>query len=192
MRPRFSTIEIKDILKSWFVISLAFGILITNNLFSADILVNFFIAIFTVGIGFLLHELAHKFLAQKYNYFAEFKADNKMLLIAIATAFFGFLFAAPGGVMIGGGSDNRKLSLIAAAGPVTNIFLALVFFIFSNLTFLNLIGEYGFFINSWLALFNLIPFFPFDGRKIIQGNKILYLFLLAISLVLMLLSLSFR
>lgn len=186
MRPRFSTTEIKDILKSWFVISLAFGILITNNLFSAEILINFSIALFTVGIGFLLHELAHKFLAQKYRYFAEFKADNKMLLIAIATAFFGFLFAAPGGVMIGGGSDNRKLSLIAAAGPATNLFLALVFFILSNIALLKLIGEYGFFINSWLALFNLIPFFPFDGGKIIQGNKILYFCLLVIALSFML------
>lgn len=183
----FSSIEIKEILKAWFAISIAFGILITGNLFSSEFLINFLISILTVGIGFLLHELAHKFVAQRYNYYAEFRADNKMLLVSIVSAFLGFLFAAPGGVMINGGTNKRNFSLIASAGPAMNLVLAFVFLLISSSSFgfVNIIGTFGFNINSWLALFNLIPIFPFDGKKIIDGSKQIYFGLLIISMLLM-------
>ena len=127
MRLNFSSFEKKEIIKAWLAISLAFGILISRGGLS-NLFVNFFISFITVGVGFLLHELAHKYVAQKYRYFAEFRADNKMLLIAIASSFFGFLFAAPGGVIINGtGIDRRKYAKIAGAGPFMNIIIALVF-----------------------------------------------------------------
>ena len=187
MRLVFSSAEKKDIIKAWVAISVAFGILETRNLFSSNFLFNFLLSFFTVGVGFLFHELAHKFVAQKYRYFAEFRADNKMLLIAIASSFFGFLFAAPGGVVIEGGVDARKYAMIAGAGPLLNIIIAVLFLglSFFNLGIIKLIGLYGFSINSWLALFNLIPFFPFDGGKIINGNKRMYFTLLGVSVFLM-------
>lgn len=190
MRLVFSKEEKKDIIKAWTAIAVAFGILETNNFFSSDFLINFFISFITAGIGFLFHELAHKYVAQKYKYFAEFKADNKMLLIAIASSFFGFLFAAPGGVVIEGGLDKRKYALIAGAGPLLNIIIAILFLglSFVNLQLVEIIALYGFSINSWLALFNLIPFFPFDGGKIVTGNKVLYFSLLISSFILMFLS----
>lgn len=189
MRLKFSSFEKKEIIKAWLAISLAFGILITSSL-SASIIVNFFMSFITVGVGFLLHELAHKYVAQKYRYFAEFRADNKMLLIAIASSFFGFLFAAPGGVVIkGAGIDRREYAKIARAGPFMNIIIALVFLIINlfGTGITQTIGNYGFSINSWLALFNLIPVFPFDGAKILAGNKMTYFSLVIASAILMML-----
>ena len=36
------------------------------------------------------------------------------------------------------------------------------------------IASYGFFINAWLGLFNMIPFAMFDGKKILNWNKVVY------------------
>ena len=66
-----------------------------------------------------------------------------------------------------------------------NLGLAFVFLIISLLTsgnILGLIGSYGFMINSWLALFNLIPFGNFDGVKILRWNKAVYFIMVAIAL----------
>jgi len=177
---KFSFEEKKEILKAWVAISFAFGILISKSLNLQNLFENFFISFITVGIGFLFHELAHKFVAQKYKYFAEFRADNKMLVIAIISSFFGVLFAAPGGVIIQGGIDKEKYGKIACAGPLMNIIIAIIFLIisFSNNNLIKLIGSYGFNINSWLALFNLIPIYPFDGASVLKGSKKIYFSLL--------------
>jgi Zn-dependent protease len=65
-------------------------------------------------------------------------------------------------------------SIVAAAGPLANLFLALIFSIFIRLSdtlalspaFLEMAG-YVVFINILLALFNSIPFPPLDGSKIV-------------------------
>jgi len=63
------------------------------------------IAAIGVGSGFLLHELAHKFTAQRYGFVADYEASPIGLLLAIGLSIFtngGFVFAAPGAVMIRG------------------------------------------------------------------------------------------
>ena len=169
--------ELKDLLKAWIAISLAFAIAMSNSIFSSGIYAKFIIASLTVGIGFLFHELGHKFVAQKYGCFAEFRSFDNMLLLAIAMSFFGFIFAAPGAVMISGHVNKKRNGKISAAGPIVNlilasIFLALIFIEMPKL--FNSIAYYGFVINSWLALFNMIPFWLFDGYKILRWNKVVY------------------
>jgi len=179
--------EIIDILKAWITISLAFALILGNkNIFSIGFLINFFIATLTVGVGFLLHELAHKVLAQKYGAIAEFRAFNPMLLLALFMSYFlGVIFAAPGAVMIHGGNINiKRYGKISAVGPLTNLILALIFLAIKLLDYggiLNTIGSYGFMINSWLALFNMIPFWQFDGRKIFMWNKMIWVGITLIS-----------
>ncbi len=182
---RTSEKEIKDILKAWLAISAAFGIVLSSS-FSGFYL-NFVIAALTVGIGFLLHELGHKFVAQKYGCFAEFRSFDSMLLLAIAMSFFGFVLAAPGAVMISGRINKRKNGIISAAGPLVNIALALMFLAlsFAGLPSLfKLVASYGFMINSWLALFNMLPFWLFDGSKVLGWSKTAYALIAASAFVL--------
>lgn len=172
-----SEIELRDIIKAWVAISLAFAILLSKSIFSSDFYLNFIISSLTVGIGFLLHELGHKVVAQKYGCFAEFRSFDHMLLLAIGMSFFGFIFAAPGAVMISGRVNKRKNGIISAAGPIVNLILALIFLILTFFQLPNLfksIAYYGFYINSWLALFNMIPFGLFDGSKILRWDKVVY------------------
>jgi len=182
----FSRIEIKDLLKAWIAISIAFSIAYG---FSSLIgfIVMLFISAFTVGVGFLAHELAHKFVAQHYGYWSEFRADNNMLMLAIAMSFFGFVFAAPGAVLTMGNADRTKDGKISLAGPLTNIIVALIFLGISKITTepISVIAAYGFTINAWLALFNMIPFSVFDGSKIFRWNKIVWTVLVGIAVVML-------
>ncbi|MBU0930330.1 MAG: hypothetical protein KJ623_04650 [Nanoarchaeota archaeon] len=178
---KFSSRELIDLGKAWLAISVAFSVLLTGSL---DFITGFIIAGITVGSGFLLHELAHKMLAQKYHCFAEFRSFDIMLILAVLMSFFGFIFVAPGAVMISGNINREKNGKISLVGPLTNIVLAIIFLgvSFSPLEIIKTIGSYGFIINSWLAIFNLIPLWQFDGRKVYDWNKSIY-FLALISAV---------
>ena len=174
-RFHFSKIEIHDLVKAWLILSLAFAIFfvggfgITTTFFTA-----FIVSLLTVGTAFILHELGHKFLAQHYGCFAEFRSFDFMLILSVIMSFFGFVFIAPGAVMIFGPIGKKRNGIISMLGPLTNILLALIFAALFLLTPLKLVGQYGFVINSWLALFNLIPISFFDGKKIFDWNKAVY------------------
>lgn len=170
--------ELKDILKAWLAISVAFGIAIAGGYIALkSISVLYFISIsaVAVGLGFLLHELAHKVVAQKYHCWAEFRSFDTMLWLALAMSLFGFVFAAPGAVMIVGTVTKDRNGKISLAGPMTNIILALLFlgltFYIPTDGFLTALASYGFLINALLAAFNLIPVGNFDGKKIYNWSK---------------------
>ena len=177
--------ELIDLTKALLAIGLAFTIVMTGLEFNAKFILYFIISILTVGVGFILHELAHKIVAQKYHCWAEFRSEDSMLILAVVLSITGFIFAAPGAVMITGRINKEQNGKISAAGPLMNIIIAL-FFLAISLTFpgvLKLIGVFGFTINSWLALFNLIPFGNFDGIKILNWSKPVYGVMVAISLL---------
>ena len=178
----FTKKEKIDLLFAGFMISLAFAILLSGGIekllkSNSVLIVAFLLAFLTAGIGFLLHELMHKFVALRYGLKAEFHAFYGMLWVALLFSLFGFIIAAPGAVMIHGRINNEKNGKIALAGPLTNIFLALIFliliFIVKN-EFLSLLLKTGLTINSLLAAFNMIPTIPFDGGKVFVWNKKVY------------------
>ena len=186
---KFSSYEQYELLKAWSAVSLAFAILLSDGLsglFTFHFLLMIVVAAITVGIGFLLHELAHKYLAQQYGCWAEFRSDGKMLLFMIALSFFGFIFAAPGAVVIHGTVDRVRHGRISLAGPATNIVLAILFWFLSVILpeALALFSSYGFMINSWLGLFNMLPFWQFDGAKVFAWNKIVFSFVIGIAALL--------
>jgi Zn-dependent protease len=166
-----SPTEIRDLIKAWAAVSVAFGIALAGFSFSFGFLFAVAIAAITVGVGFLCHEMAHKFVAQRYGCVAEFRAFDMLLLLSVVTAFFGFIFAAPGAVMIAGHVTRKENGLISVVGPWTNLVIALVFLgLWQVLPGLGLVWGYGFQINTWLALFNMIPFWIFDGSKVFAWN----------------------
>ena len=165
---RFSRVEVIDLTKGWLVIALAFAIAITGLQFSLAFLNAFIVSVITVGTGFLLHEIAHKYFAQKWGTWAEFRANNGMLGLALLLSLFGIIFAVPGGVFIRGRLSKQQYGITALAGPVTNIILAIGFIILALILPepLNIVGKFGAFINAILAVLNLLPFGIFDGRKV--------------------------
>ncbi len=73
---------------------------------------------------------------------------------------------------------------------MTNILLAIIFLIllliFTTNGILGLFLNYGLMINSLLDLFNMIPFMPFDGKKVYDWNKVAYFITVILALVLFL------
>lgn len=184
-RCKTSKKELQDLVLAWLGLSIAFTILLMGS--TGSFLSAFIIAVVAVGSGFLLHELAHKMVAQYYDCWAEFRADYMMLGLAIALSFGGFIFAAPGAVMITGYSITREINgKISLAGPLTNYVLALLFLaLFLMFPSTGLLFLYGFMINSWLGLFNLLPFGNFDGVKILYWNKLVYGLMVGFGIILL-------
>jgi Zn-dependent protease len=187
-----SKAELKQLGIAWLAISIAFANVLSGGrwLVFPQML---FISAVTVGTGFFFHELGHKIMAQKYGCFAEFRAFINMLVFAVIISFAGFVFAAPGAVMIAGRPTRKQNGIISLAGPLVNLVFAYIFFIM--LTFSVAIGlsgfiltlfGYGFLINTWLALFNLLPIGNFDGRKILHWNKGIYGITVALAAVMFL------
>ncbi|MBI2144266.1 hypothetical protein HYU17_03905 [Candidatus Woesearchaeota archaeon] len=195
-RMKFSHVEVQHLVRAWIVISLAFAILQNRGFaLTPKFLVAATISAVTVGVGFLLHELMHKYFAQKYGCRAEFRAFDFMLLLAFVMSFFGFVFAAPGGVFIQGNVNAARNGRISAAGPMTNVVLAALFIglkLLAGAAFpsqlLLSVASYGASINAWLAVFNMLPFMGLDGSKVLFWNIKAYAVLLSLSLGMMVLT----
>lgn len=169
---KFSRTELIHLARAWIIISIAFAIAFTGFSLTNAFLIAILVSALTVGVGFLFHELAHKYFAQRYGCWAEFRAFDKMLVLALFLSFFGFIFAAPGGVYIKGNIPIHKRGRISLAGPVTNMILALLFFglIFAVPQYAGVM-VYGMYINAILGLFNMLPIPPIDGFKILKWSK---------------------
>jgi Zn-dependent protease len=166
--------ELRDLGIAWLALGLAFAFLLEPasiqqmlagaGSFGRTLLLS----MLTVGVGFLLHELAHKVVAVRFGQIAAFKADYGMLAIAIASGLVGFFFAAPGAVYHRGRITLRENGLVSVAGPVTNLVLAsafvLPFLLFGG--FVGQIAQMGVLVNLFLAAFNMIPFGPLDGKTV--------------------------
>jgi Zn-dependent protease len=178
VRVRFSTRELLDFGLAWLALSLAFAIFFNRGPPVNDLpgfLDLLAISLLTAGVAFLLHELAHKLTAIHFGKVAEFRADYGMLFIAVVSALAGFLFAAPGAVYHAGRSTLRENGLIALAGPLTNVALAVPFVPLLFLGgFVGDVGNYGVRINLLLAGFNMIPFGPLDGRTVLDWDKAVF------------------
>ena len=186
-RMKYSKEEIKELFKSWFVISLIFTIAFKGLTLDPSAIFTFGISAFTVGLGFILHELAHKYLAQKYGCWAEFRAHNRLLLFGLILSIFGLVLVAPGGVYIKGYVTKRKHGHIALAGPVMNFLLGGIFlliWLFIPVQIFSTISLVGMKINFLLGAFNMIPFPIFDGYKVMKWNKTIYWIIFIIARVL--------
>ena len=183
---RFTGRELRDLAVAWLALGLAFTLFLSRPVAfevataaTPASLVAFGVAfgqsLATVGVAFLLHELAHKVVAVRFGQVAAFRADYGMLGLAIASGLAGFLFAAPGAVHHAGAITERENGLIAVAGPVTNLALAAVFLPLALLGgLLGDIGSLGVAINLLLAGFNMLPWGPLDGRKVLDWSRVAF------------------
>ena len=215
---KISPFERRDLLIAWFVLGVAFTLgitgglsLITNysKISVESLIITFIVSLIAVGLSFVLHELAHKFTAMKFGYWAEFRKNTQMLIIAVViAAITGIIFAAPGVTLIntaGREMTKKENGIISIAGRLTNLVLCIPFFIIlitgyllstaatsvmSLPGFLYYLGMIGFQVNAMLAFFNMLPVGPLDGKKIFKWNPVVFTVVIVISLVLLWFSLQ--
>ncbi len=192
--------ERRDLLVAWLALSAAFTLaMVWGQRINPIIIGQFFlISLVTAGIAFIVHEMAHKFTAMKYGYWAEFQMNSMMLVVAVAmAALAGIVFAAPGATVIYGTSisreENGKISL---AGPLSNLLLLIPFAALisigsaAGLGILAVIGLVGVKINAMIAAFNLLPVGPLDGAKILSWNPVIFAAVAAVAFGILFASLS--
>jgi Zn-dependent protease len=188
----FSRKERIDLLVSWLTLSLAFGLVLSDNFLNIlDLMVAIPVALLAVGTGFIFHELAHREAAKSYGFHSEFRAWYPGLAIAVGLAIATggrFIFAAPGATYFFGNDVSRKQNgIISVAGPATNIVIGLALTLLAALfadKFIMSVFIYAGMINFWFAFFNLIPFGPLDGSKVLAWNPGAWIALIAVSAVL--------
>ena len=192
---RFSTIstrEVSSLLVAWVVLGISFSIsYLFNGVSAVDFALIFPLTLVLVGTGFLGHELAHKFTAEKYGCWAEFKLWTYGAVMALLFALVSrgtFVFAAPGAVYIasragyfGEGLDRKSNGIVSVMGPLVNVVAALIFlaaligmrslgFPDSNVGGFRFLTS-GVSLNLWLSAFNMLPIFILDGQKVFAWNK---------------------
>ena len=180
--------EILEFAKAWIGTALAFAILYSGGrIASPRFLTLLMLTALTAGVAVILHEVAHRVVARHFGATAHFVANDGMLIISVLLAFTGFLFAAPGAVWHSGWLTKRQSGLVAAAGPATNMVLALVFAVLyivlgDTAPQLLVTGlQMGFLINALLGAFNMIPLGPIDGAKIINWSAPVFVGLFAVA-----------
>lgn len=187
----FGRTELKHIAVAVAVLTAAFTMVIWDG-YSDTLVWALGLAALAVVLGFFLHEMAHKVMAKKYGCWAEFRAYNTGLFLALVMSFFGFLFAAPGAVYIAGNITKEQNGKISIAGPATNLAIALAClpfaFIESFPSVVTTIAFGLFFFNSFLAVFNLVPVPPLDGSKVWAWSKPVYVAAMAAAVSLLVLA----
>lgn len=167
---KFSRREFRDITIAILLFILAFlrfyqSRLVTGNA-SSEIGILATIG-FGASLAFLVHELAHKFMATYLGSAAEFKLEPIGVAVTAISALAGLPVIVPGAVNITGFvTDKESIGKIALVGPMTNITMALIARLFSwrELVWLNVL----------FAFVNMLPFFILDGRKIFNWSRLVW------------------
>jgi Zn-dependent protease len=150
-----------------------FGFRLELNFFSVQLLSVFVSA-------FLVHELGHKFLAQFYRAWAEFRLlfYGAVMTAISALPFFPFKFIAPGVVWHSGNLSQSRSGKVSWIGPLTNLAMGAGFLVsyiaLSSFDIRSPILLAGVWFNGIIAVFNMIPFLGLDGQKIFGWSKLVW------------------
>jgi len=185
-RMTFSEEEVKHILIAMAFLIISFILMLRGSgIYGIAFVIP--IALSVAFTGFLFHELMHKYFAQRYGAWAEFRYSLWGLLLGLITSFFGLLLAAPGAVYISGNLNRRENGIVSLAGPMTNAFFAYLFmfasFAATPFLYVSTATAYIAFLDGWLGVFNMIPIFPLDGSKVLAWDTSNYLMALLVPLL---------
>ena len=187
--------EIQDILIAMFGLTLAFSIsTFSHHSFRLSVYQVFYylgLSLAAVCLAFLAHELAHRQVARRYGGYAEFRVWPMGLLGGIIFSFLGVVLAAPGAVYMEGVFGRDRIGKTALAGPFTNLVLGIAFLAAGILLY----GTFWVFpmgylsqINLYLGAFNMIPFAPLDGQKVMSWDVRYYVVIFGFMILLAVLS----
>ncbi|UCC14513.1 MAG: site-2 protease family protein [Gammaproteobacteria bacterium] len=154
------------------------------------------VAVIPVLYAITLHEVAHGWVARRFgdrtaemlgrltvNPLKHVDPIGTVVVPALSLMLGGFLFgwAKPVPVSVRNlGNPRRDMILVAAAGPVANLVMALFWAIVARATlglglegsaavFLLGMAQIGVLINVILAVFNMFPLPPLDGGRVMAG-----------------------
>jgi len=134
-----------------------------------------FVSALAFTASFLVHEIAHKTVAQRHGLWAEFRLTSFGAILTAVSILIPLKFIAPGAVMVAGAADRKIMGKTAIAGPTINILLAAVLASAAIAWQSSTVGAQVLaviaFFNGWIATFNLIPYSIFDGLKVFSWNK---------------------
>jgi len=186
MKFKFTGREVRDILISVLVLGLMFSY---RN-------IDYFVQLtLIVGIAFVFHELAHKFIAVRFDCKAEYVLWPQGVLFSLLILFISggrFFFAALGFVSISTfyatrigyryiNLSLREIGLISIAGPTTNVIIALIA---SAISPFIPFAEFAVWLNLILAIFNLLPVPPLDGSKVFMWSRLAWAGLISLAVAL--------
>ncbi len=182
----FSPTELKHLTLSTLLVmgvGLSWPLWSMGGLGNPEILIGL-AAVFTSG--YLLHELAHKLIAQHYGLWAEFRLTMFGAFITLLSIFSPIKLISPGAVLIAGPMSKKTAGKTALAGPLINLLLSLVslVFVLYPMNPFSTVAWWSAAFNAWIALFNLIPFAIMDGLKVFQWNKLIWATVFITSIVL--------
>lgn len=222
----FSDEEKKHLRLATAAFTLALGFMVVGGLggigrlglssWLVQLLLSMPVMLLAVGPAFLFHEIGHKIIAKKNGCWAEFRADPGGLRFGLFISFFlGFLFMAPGAVMVAGLVTRRQNGHIAVAGPLVNLGLFIIgiplwgiilgltgafeavdssastfapYLVDGALQWQQMLIDAGVFwisANLILGLFNMIPFGPLDGLKVKDWNENAFYIVISIFTILL-------
>lgn len=195
----FSKTEKEHLLQAVFAFTIALGFFAVGDIFQAlNNPTNYVKSGILLGLvispAFLLHEIAHKISARIYGCWAEFRVSPGGLRFGILfAALTGWVIMAPGAVMVAGHTTRSQFGKVALAGPVSNValwFIGIILILLGFETSGEFTVPYGdankgllwwwCVSNAGLALFNMIPLGPLDGKKIKTWSDYVYYFWLMI------------
>lgn len=189
-RRRFSSTEIRDLAIASVLVILV-GISIFGNSMGIINAINrigfivslgwWWLVVGTIGIflaSFMAHEMAHKFVAQNYGMWSEFRMTSTGYYLSAMAILFSLPIFGTGVVYTSGTTNTEHSGKTNMAGPLTNFVIAAALAIISILLFAfgilypwGILLQYGVQLNAFLGLFNMIPIQPFDGATVRYWNS---------------------
>ncbi|WP_440059718.1 site-2 protease family protein [Thermogladius sp. 4427co] len=189
---------------SWFVeldepLALIIGGLAVAVAFGGSCLLGGNIGCFTVLslasiLAVIPHEIAHRNTARRMGCWSRYVLSPIGLLVTVLTSlpFIPFKFIMPGFTLISPYTydplELKKVEgLTSLSGPLYNIVVAVASTIaLSTLRTPLPVSQTLYaiaYVNSWVALFNLLPIPPLDGYKVLKWKPVIYIAAFAASLL---------
>lgn len=178
--------ELEDIIIADLALTIAFTLVLSRGaggLSSASnsvILQLFATSFVAVTLSFVLHEMAHKYVAQHFGAIAAFRRSDTGIMITLVMSFTGFLIGLPGATVIWSSRFTKnEEGYVSIAGPLTNFAVFAVFFVLAIAfakagAFVQQLISTTMLVSLIIAFYNMLPIYPLDGSKVLRWSKPAY------------------